>query len=198
MLQLLELAREGDASARELLFVRCRKYLGVVARAQVESWLQAKVDASDLVQETMLEVHRGMDGFAGRTEEEWLAWMRRVLTHNAVDFVRRYRGAAKRDVRHEVSLQHRPATGSGSFGIEPCDGEVSPSARAIGREDQFRLAEALADLPEDYREVIVLRNLQQLPFEDVATRLNRSRPAAQMLWMRAMRRLKEAMESPPA
>jgi RNA polymerase sigma-70 factor (ECF subfamily) len=55
----------------------------------------------------------------------------------------------------------------------------------------LQLADAIAGLPEDYQEVIVLRNLQRLPFDEVARRMGRSRPAAQMLWMRALRRLRE-------
>src|SRR5262245_55513749 len=88
---LLEQARAGDAAARERLFARCRDYLGLAARARVEGWLRAKVDASDLVQQTLLEAHRGFGRFQGATEAEWLAWLRRILDHNAADFVRRYR-----------------------------------------------------------------------------------------------------------
>ena len=99
---LLEQARAGDAAARERLFARCRDYLGLAARARVEGWLRAKVDASDLVQQTLLEAHRGFGRFQGATEAEWLAWLRRILDHNAADFVRRYRGTGKRQVGREV------------------------------------------------------------------------------------------------
>ena len=52
-------------------------------------------------------------------------------------------------------------------------------------------------MPPDYQEVIMLRNLQRLPFNEVAQRMERSRPAVQMLWMRAIRRLQEALEEQP-
>ena len=94
--ELIRQARQGDAQCRERLFGLCRSYLGFVARSQVESCLRAKVDASDLVQETMLEAYRDFERFEGRTEQEWLAWLKRILAHNAADFVRRYRGTAKR------------------------------------------------------------------------------------------------------
>ena len=103
--ELIRRAREGDAQSRDRLFELCRSYLGLVARAQVESWLQARVDASDLVQQTMLEAHRDFDCFQGSTEGQWLAWLRRILGHNAADFVRHYRGAAKRQVFREIPLR---------------------------------------------------------------------------------------------
>ena len=187
---LLEQARAGDAAARERLFARCRDYLGLAARARVEGWLRAKVDASDLVQQTLLEAHRGFGRFQGATEAEWLAWLRRILDHNAADFVRRYRGTGKRQVGREVPL----ATGSTVNGCpEPAAGDESPSAVAVRREGELRLAEALAQLSPDHREVVLLRNLQRLLFDEVARRMNRSRPAAQMLWMRAIQKLQEVM-----
>ena len=60
-------------------------------------------------------------------------------------------------------------------------------------EREFQVADALTRLPEDYQEVIVLRNLERLPFEEVAQRMGRSRPATQMLWMRAVRKLQEEL-----
>ena len=97
--RLIERAQQGDAECRERLFGLCRSYLGFAARAQLETWLRAKVDASDLVQQTMLEAHRDFDRFHGSSEQEWLAWLKKILSHNAADFVRRYRGTAKRQVR---------------------------------------------------------------------------------------------------
>ena len=90
--ELIEQARQGDAQCRNRLFGLCRSYLGFVAQSPVESWLGVKVDASDLVQKTMLEAFRDFPHFEGRTEQEWLAWLKRILAHNTADFVRRYRG----------------------------------------------------------------------------------------------------------
>ena len=102
---LIEGARQGDAECRERLFGLCRSYLGFVARSQIETWLRRKVDASDLVQETMLEAFRDFERFQGHSEQEWLAWLRKILNHNAADFVRRYRGTAKRAAGREVPFR---------------------------------------------------------------------------------------------
>ena len=194
LVDLLNRARGGDESAREQLFEKCRAYIGFVARAQVESWLQAKVDASDLVQQTMLEAHRGFAQFRGTTEGEWLAWLRQILTHNTADYVRRYRGTAKRQTRREVPL-HRPiGDGSRYYSRDPSDPGESPSQLIIRREDEIQLADAVSHLAEDYQEVIMLRNLQRLPFDEVARRMGRTRPAVQMLWLRALRKLEETLK----
>jgi RNA polymerase sigma-70 factor (ECF subfamily) len=191
---LLAKARGGDSQAVSLLFARCRNYLAVVARAQVESWLRAKADASDLVQQTMIEAHRDFDRFRGGSEAEWLAWLRQILARNAADFVRHYRGTDKRQQRLEVPLAPLPEASTLAAGLEPRDTGETPTQQIMRIEREFQVADALTRLEPDHREVIVLRNLERLPFAEVAQRMNRSRPAAQMLWMRAVRKLQEELQ----
>jgi RNA polymerase sigma-70 factor (ECF subfamily) len=190
---LLEQARAGDRRALDRLFAVCRNYVIVVARTQVESWLQAKFDPSDLVQQTLLEAYRGFDGFHGATGGEWLVWLRRILTRNAIDLARHYGATDKRQVRREASLSPPAGMDSSANPWEPIAGEDSPSQLLMLHERELLLADALTRLDPDYREVILLRNLQGLPFDEVAQRMDRSRPAVQMLWMRAIRRLQEIM-----
>lgn len=187
-------ARQGDPACRDQLFQLCRSYLGLVARAQVETWLKVKVDASDLVQETMLEAYRDFDRFQGETEKEWLAWLRKILAHNVADFVRQYRGTAKRQVRREIPLRDPAASVSNLGGApEPAAPIATPSQEFLRLDDELRVAAALGDLPPDYQEVILLRNLRRLSFNEVAEQMGRSRPAVQMLWMRAIKRLQQAL-----
>jgi len=190
--ELIRQARNGDAASRDVLFGLCRSYLGLVARAQVESWLRVKVDASDLVQQTLLEAHRDFDRFRGGSQQEWLAWLRRILARNATDFVRQYHGAAKRAAGREVPF----ASGDSGpdFGApEPAAPVQTPSQEFLQLDAELRVSLALAALPPDYQEVILLRNLQRLPFDEVARRMNRSRPAVQMLWLRALKKLRATL-----
>jgi len=191
--ELIERARGGDAECRERLFALCRSYLGFVARSQVETWLRRKVDASDLVQQTMLEAHRDFERFQGASEKQWLAWLRKILSHNAADFVRHYRGTAKRQARREVGFRD-PADSAAPGAPEPAAPGVTPSQEFLQLDNQLRVTAAMAQLSEDYQEVIVLRNLQRLPFGEVAGRMGRSRPAVQMLWMRAIKKLQAVLE----
>jgi RNA polymerase sigma-70 factor, ECF subfamily len=183
---LLARARDGDRAALDRLFGACRGYVRALARARLESWLQAKVDPSDLVQQSLLDAFRGFGQFQGATSAEWLAWLRRIVEHNAADLIRFYHGADKRQVGREVVLGH-----GSDGGFSPAAGGETPSQELLRKERELLLADALERLAEDHRAVIVLRNLQRLPFDEVARRLGRSRPAVQMLWMRAMRKLQE-------
>lgn len=191
--ELLAAARRGDAGQRERLFEACRSYLSVVARTQVRTRLQAKADASDLVQVTLLEAHRDFDRFAGRTEAEWLAWLRKILAHNAADLVRRYAGTEKRLALREVPLA-QPGDDSRYAGVgEPAGRELTPSQQIACRDQELRLAVALESLADDHREVIMLRNFERLAFDEIGERMQRSRPAVQMLWARALKKLQQAM-----
>src|SRR5262245_16816692 len=129
---LLARAKHHSPDDLDRLFAACRNYLGIVARAQVESWLQAKVDASDLIQQTLLEAYRDFAHFRGTTEAEWMAWLRRILANNAANFVRQYRGTAKRQARREVALG-RPGDGSSAGGfLGPADECETPTQRPLG------------------------------------------------------------------
>ncbi len=151
-----------------------------------------KVDASDLVQQTLLEAYRDFGHFRGSTEAEWLAWLRRILAHNAANYVRYYQTAGKRRVGRELPLGGSEG-GRAAGPSDVADPGESPSQQLLRQERELQIADALAGLPPDYREVIQLRNLQRLSFQEVAERMGRSRPAVQMLWMRALQKLEEAL-----
>ena len=80
--ELIHRARSGDRSAENELMQKCRSYVTLIARAQIEGWMRTKFDASDLVQQTLLEAHQGIEKFKGETEAEWLGWLRGILNHN--------------------------------------------------------------------------------------------------------------------
>jgi RNA polymerase sigma-70 factor (ECF subfamily) len=189
---LLARARQGDAGSREKLFELCRSYLSFAARSKVETWLRRKVDASDLIQETMLEACRDFDRFEGKTEQEWLAWLKKILSHNAADFVRHYHGTEKREAGREVPFRD-PNDSLSPGAPEPAAPCATPSQEFLQIDTELRVTAAMAELPPDYQEVIYLRNLQRLSFNEVAERMDRTRPATQMLWMRAIKKLQEAM-----
>ena len=137
---LLARARTDDPRQLDLLFAQCRNFLGIVARAQVESWLRAKVDASDLIQQTLLEAYRDFQRFRGSTEAEWLAWLRQILTHNAANFVRHYRATGKRQAHREVSLA-QPGDDTGDFRPnDPADTAESPSQQLMRKEREWLAA----------------------------------------------------------
>jgi RNA polymerase sigma-70 factor, ECF subfamily len=193
--QWLPSARAGSAENLGRLLEACRGYLLAVARRELDPDLQAKNSASDLVQETFLEAQRDFARFRGDTEDELLAWLRRLLLNNISNFTRRYRSTQKRQVGDEVSLHGEDAGGQLAEGL-PAD-TSSPSEQAMQRERAEAVGRVLALLPEDYREVIRLRYQEQLAFEQIAERMGRSNNAVRKLWARAVERFQQEMGPPP-
>lgn len=192
---LIAKAQAGDEAARDQLFALCRDYLGLAARAQVETWLRAKIDASDLVQQTMLEAYRDFDRFEGKSQREWLGWLKRILAHNATDFIRQFRGTEKRKIDREVRIRQSKDSVDLSIGVPEPEGHAGTPSQALAQaDDELRVAAALMELSEDHREVVMLRNFQRLSFNEVAERMGRSRPAVQMLWMRAIEKLRVVLD----
>jgi RNA polymerase sigma-70 factor (ECF subfamily) len=191
---LLEQARGGNEIAIGRLLGSYTKYLKLLARVQIGRRLQGKVDGSDIVQETFLEAHRQMANFRGVTEAELIAWLRRILAGQIALNLRRYLGTKRRDVKLEreliVQLDESSQMLDGQFATAS---QSTPSQHASRREQSVLLAEALARLPEDYREVIILRHLEAIPFTDVARRMHRSEDSVQKLWVRALAQLRKAM-----
>jgi RNA polymerase sigma-70 factor (ECF subfamily) len=191
----LPAARAGSVEALGQALESCRDYLLLVANRELDPALRAKGGASDLVQETFLEAQRDFAGFRGESEVELRAWLRQLLLHNLGDFTRHYCGTAKRQVDREVPLEAGGA--SDARGPEPSDGAPSPSGEAVSHEESEALERAVARLSDDHRQVLVLRHQEQLPFEEIGRRMNRTANAARLLWVRAVERLQEEMGAPP-
>jgi RNA polymerase sigma-70 factor (ECF subfamily) len=185
-------ARQTAAALGRLL-ESYRHYLHLLARAAIGRRLQGKADASDIVQETFLEAHRGFARFQGGTEGELLGWLRRILAARVADLLRRYLGAQGRDVRLECELAAELDDQSAMLGRALAAPVSSPSQQADRREQAVLLAEALARLPPDYREAVVLRHLEGLTFPEVAARMGRSVDSVEKLWLRALARLRREM-----
>jgi RNA polymerase sigma-70 factor, ECF subfamily len=194
---LLSRARHGSKSSLGVLLQQYRNYLVVLASMQIEKRLQPRVSPSDVVQETMLRAHKHFGQFRGTTEQELLAWLRQILVNSLAKFVEQHMLAARRDVRREVSIERIGAALEHSTiqlaALIPA-AISSPSMAVQKREEAVVLADRLAQLPDDYREVLVLRNLQSLPFEEVAKRMERSVGATRMLWLRAIEKLRQAYQ----
>src|SRR5262249_38287273 len=141
--RLLNLARGGDGEALGRLLELYRNYLGLMARLQVGRRLQGKVDAADLVQETFLEAHRDFGHFRGRTEEELVAGLRRILASNLANQVRHYYGTQRRDLHLERALAQELDESWRALDRGLVAPQSSPSQQAARREQAVLLADAL-------------------------------------------------------
>jgi len=191
--ELLGEARRGNDAALGKLLEAYSKYLKLLARVQIGRRLQGKADASDIVQETFLDVHRQFANFRGMTEPEFLAWLRRILAGQIAQMMRRYLGTKGRDLKLERELAADVDQSSQAMNSDLADSQSTPSQHVSRREQSVLLAEALDRLSEDYREVIILRHLEAMSFPEVAVRMNRSENSVQKLWVRALANLRRTL-----
>lgn len=197
--ELIQQARTGDGQALELLLQRYREYVRLLVRCRARGRLQARVDSSDFVQETLLRAARNIRQFQGTGEDEWCAWLARIAENEVVCQMRHHLGAAKRAASREQSFEIPDESNSGASRLEHwfTRTQTSPSLAAMRKERSLLLADALARLPGDYGEVLILRHLEGLDFPDVAERMNRSAGAVRVLWTRALKKLREELQSGP-
>jgi RNA polymerase sigma-70 factor (ECF subfamily) len=195
--RLLQDARTADRAAVGRLLELYRNYLALLARLEIGRRLQAKVDESDLVQETFLEAHRHFERFRGTTEAELMSWLRQILAGVVANLLRRYHGTKRRDVRLERELADDLAHSSHALAGGLAAQQSSPSERAARREQAVLLADALAQLPATYQEVIVLSHVEGLSYPEVARRMGRSVDSVKNLWARALGRLRRALRDEP-
>jgi RNA polymerase sigma-70 factor (ECF subfamily) len=192
---LIERARAGEPVARAQLLESFRNYLRLLAYTGLEEALRDKADPSDVVQETLLKAHANFCQFRGGNEAELAGWLRQILARNLTDLSRHYRQTEARQVDRERSLEDLLDQSSLALGKLVAIGGPSPSENAQRRELSLVLADALADLSADYRNVIVLRSLEERDWEDVAGRMQRTSGAVRVLWARALTRLRPLIEA---
>lgn len=189
--------RNGNADSLGGLLQLYRNYLSVLATTQLDRRLRRRMSTSDLVQETMLAAHRDFDQFRGRSEAELLGWLRQILSHCLSHAVERNIKAKKRDMRREVAMEQVAKKLDDSMARLSnviADDSPTPSQIASRRELAAELSDQLAKLKPRYRDVIVLRNLQGLSFDEIAAQMEMKTGAVRMLWMRAIAKFKEVCD----
>jgi RNA polymerase sigma factor (sigma-70 family) len=176
---LLERARAGDAQALEQLFARYLKPLRRWASGRLPKWARDMADTQDLVQETLLQTFRKMEGFEFRGEGALQAYLRQALMNRIRDELRRFgrRGAA------------------GVLDSQAPDPSPSPLEQAIGQQGAERYERALGRLRPEDREAIVARLELGCSYEEMAAALNKpSADAARKASQRAVVRLVEELK----
>jgi RNA polymerase sigma-70 factor (ECF subfamily) len=184
-------ARAGSQEALGQVLGACRAYLLLVAEREMGDALRGKAGASDLVQETLLEAVRDFDQFHGTTEEELLAWLRRLLLNNLTDLTRHYRESASRQLGREVPLQGEGSSAGPADHL--ADDLLSPSGTALAGERARAVQGALQRLPESYRQALLWRYQDGRSFEDIGQSLGLSPNGARKLLVRALRQVQEVL-----
>jgi len=170
-----------------------RSYLQLLARSHLDPRVQRRLDASDLVQETLLEAHDGVDRFRGRTSGELGAWLRRILARNLADALRDLR-RDKRDLARERNLDDVIAASSLRLERWLAADQTSPSLAVHRQEELLQVADALANLPEAQRTALELRYWQGRRVAAIAEEMQRSPEAVAGLLQRGARAVKRELE----
>jgi RNA polymerase sigma-70 factor (ECF subfamily) len=183
-------AHEGSLSAIGSIFEECRNYLLLIANRQLGQSMQAKIGASDLVQETFLQAQQIFDRFDGGSRQELSVWLAQILEYKLLLARRRLVGTEKRDSSREEPL-HPTITDVVRNERLPVSPAPEKAAAHIDEMEQLKLA--LDRLPTDYQLAIELRSLQQQSFAELGRVLDRSPDAARMTWARAVLRLRKEL-----
>ena len=185
--ELIQAAKRGDRDAIGELLAAYRSYLGTITEAEIDGALGARVDSSDIVQQTCLSAIRRIGDFDGVEQGQFVAWLKQVHLRNIQDAIRHNKGAGKRAMSKEQRLRD-----SSSTPLEPPDhlGDT-PSQNAIRRETNDELSAALERLPEDQREVVRLRCFEEWEFQRIAEHLGRSHDSVASLLKRGLRNLRK-------
>jgi RNA polymerase sigma-70 factor (ECF subfamily) len=186
-------AQSGDQDALSQLCARYRPFLEVIAAVKLGRGIVRRVDASDIVQETELEMVRGFKDFRGATEPELSAWLKTMLRRNIADKVRDNR-AAIRDLRRERYLDGVDASASITW-TNPAGREASPSQLVMNGEAALRFAAALEALPVDQRTVVRMRYMEGMKLIEIAGCLNKTPGAVAGLLRRGQNQLREEIGS---
>ncbi|MFH0947308.1 MAG: sigma-70 family RNA polymerase sigma factor [Planctomycetota bacterium] len=182
--RIIRRARDGDKEAMSAmvrryqapLMDRVRRAMGPVPREFAESM--------DVMQDLLLDLLKDFDGSGVEDEDAFLRWATRIVRNNIKDQMRKQRLRSMEALASSMSLQRK--TGEG--------GDPRPSQAAAQRDEVDRLEQALSSLPEQYRQVIELRDLRQLSYREIAEIMNRPGEAAvQMLHARAFAKLTEKL-----
>jgi RNA polymerase sigma-70 factor (ECF subfamily) len=184
---LLAEARSGSNQALGEALNSCQVILKQKAqRFRRSAALRAKWSDSDLVQSTFLEAKRHFDQFAGATRQEFVAWLNGIMIHNAQDLLRRFL-SRKRGGKQELSLDD--AQVASDVEEQLIDKGLSPEMTARQKEIGRSIQRGMGKLPAHYVQVLQLRSLERLSFEQIGQRLDCSADAARKIHYRALRTL---------
>jgi RNA polymerase sigma-70 factor (ECF subfamily) len=172
---------------------RYRNYLRLLARLHMDQLLQSKLDASDVVQETMVRACRKRDQFRGATEAELAGWLRQILANTLKEKAREF-ATEKRNQSRERSLESQIEESSRRLKSLLAAEQSSPSQRAVRQEELMRLADAVDHLPSDQQRAVELKYFKGYKAAQIAVELGRSEKAVGGLIARGLANLRAQLE----
>ncbi|MGF1579132.1 MAG: sigma-70 family RNA polymerase sigma factor [Gemmataceae bacterium] len=197
--QHIEKAAEGDEQALGELFNQYRKRLRQMVRLRLDRRLKGRIDPSDVLQEAYMDVREQLPNYTQQQSMPFFLWLRLVTGQRMMRLHREHLGAAMRDAGREVSLYTgaMPQASSASLAAQLLGRFTSVSQAAVRAERQVQLQAALNSMDDTDREIIALRNFEELSNNEAAEVLGLSKHAASKRYVRALTRLQGILESIP-
>ncbi len=193
--QLLAAARAGDGDAVNQLLDRHRVAIRQMIDLRMDHVIKRRVDASDIVQEVLIEANRRLSEYLKNPIMPFHLWLRQMAKDRLIDAHRRHRGAGRRSMDREQPLVAAAGTESSvDLLAQIRDQELTPAAAATWHELQARFQQACEQLDDLDQEIVLLRHFEQLSNSEAAEVLHLSPQAASMRYLRAMRRLRQFMD----
>jgi RNA polymerase sigma-70 factor (ECF subfamily) len=188
--ELIELAARGDAGARQQLLIHHRERLIKMVSARLDRGVAARLDPSDVVQEALAEAAQHLDEFLRTRPLPYYAWLRQFAWERLIKLHRHHIRSKKRSVTREEAWSMPLPEDSVLRLARLVAGGASPSQALIRNELRERLRAALDELAPHDREILVMRNLEQLPIAEIAAVLGLTDGAVKVRHLRALRRLR--------
>lgn len=193
--EILNRVRDGKPAAADELFNRHREPVRRMIGLRLDPALAARVDASDIVQEVLVEANRRLADYLKNPVMPFHLWLRHLAKDHIIDAHRKHRLAQRRTVDRERPLQAKwPDRSSLDLAGDLIDRELTPASAALRQELQIRLKAVLEQMNDDDREVLLMRHFEQMSNQEVSETLGLSEAAAGMRHLRALRRLRDLLQ----
>ena len=196
---LLRQAAAGDGRAKDQLLDRHRDRLRRMIAVRMDHRLKQRADPSDIVQETLVLASRRLSEYLKTQPIPFYPWLRQLAWDQLVAFHRKHLYAGRRSRRREEDVSAALSEESAAE-LASCllDATADPLSRLVRRELRDRVRRAIDQLPEKYRDILVLRHLEQLSSAEAAAVLKIGPSAAKMRHLRAVEHLKKLLDDPAA
>lgn len=193
--QFLNDVRGGDSDAVNQLMDRHRQAVRRLIQMRLDNAVSRRVDASDVVQDVLFEASRRMEDYIQNPSMPFHLWLRQLAKDRVIDMHRRHRAAQRRSVDREQQISSLGNDDRSAADLASLlkDAELTPAAATVRREMEERFLQALNELSDDDRELVMMRHFEHLGNSEVAEALGLSAPAAGMRYLRAIRRLREVL-----
>jgi RNA polymerase sigma-70 factor (ECF subfamily) len=172
--------RNGDQQALGEVLDGLRPYVRVIVRSVLHEQKEKLVDESDLIQESLMHASRCCHSFQGQTQVEWLGWLRTITIRTA---------------QRALLIESRRPANEPEIVTLIADRNSTPCNELLRQENADRMAIALTQLPDDMQQVLLWRVIDDLDYQSIGELMHRSPGAMRVLYLRALRRLKEVWQA---